>query len=133
MAQSKSKKNPLSEEAKAELRETLKELPKGAMNLTDIIIVPSGAHTQTDYQQIVDVIRGGKAWIMEYRASRNTIYNVRKALCNPQAEWNSDPDPKNHEKRIKRKDAIVNVSFGDVLLKTQEGKVPTKNTALYLS
>lgn len=133
MAHNKSKKNPLSDEAKANLKATLKELPKGAMPLTDIVIVPSGVHTQTDYQQIVDVIRGGKAWIMEYRASRNTIYNVRKALVNPQAEWNTEPDPKNPDKRIKRKDAITNVAFGDVQLKTPEGKIPTKNTALYLS
>lgn len=133
MTPNKNTKAALSKEAKENIHLELKEVKEGAYDLKDIEIVPSGVHTQTDYQQIVDVIRGGKAWVLEYRASRNTIYNVRKALVNPNADWNTQPDPKDHTKRIKRADAITNVRFGEVKLKTQNGTEATKNTALYLA
>lgn len=133
MPDKKISKQPLSAEAKEAVKAAIKELPKGAMAMNDIVILPSGVHTVTDYEQIADVIRDGNAWIMEYRASRNTIYNVRKALTNPKASWNVEPDPKDATKTVPRKDAIKNVSFGDVKLKTAEGLTQTKNTALYLS
>ncbi len=133
MTGNKSTKASLSKDAKDSIKAELKELPKGAMDLKDIVILPSGVHTQTDYKEIVDVLRGGKAWIMEHRASRNTVYNVRKAITNPNAEWNTEVDPKDPKKTVPRKDAIKNVSFGEVLIKDADGNKPTKNTALYLA
>ena len=101
----KSTKQPLSDEAKEALRAGLKELAEGAVAIDSIKILPKGVHTATDYKRIADVLRGGQAYIIEYRASRNTIYNIRKHL-------------KDDEK-------LTNVKFGDV-----QG---TKNTALYLA
>lgn len=114
-----------------------KVLKEGALDMASIEIVPSGIHTKTDYMQIADVIRGGKAFILEVHASRNTIYNIRKALINPTADWNVEPDPKNPKKTVLRKDAIKNVKFGEVKLKAVVDGKPaleaTKNTALYLA
>ena len=117
--------NPtLSKDAKDDLKTDIKTIAEGAIDLKSIEVLPQTVHTTSDYQQIADVIRGGQGWVIEYRASRNTIYRIRKHLADKDAPWNTEPDPKDGTKHVPRKDAIVNVGFGNV-----KG---SKNTVLYL-
>lgn len=100
-----STKNPISPEVKEAIKEDLKTLKEGGYDKTVIEILPSGVRTATDYQEIVDVIRGGKAYVLEVNVTRNVIYHMRKKLS--------------------KEYGIENLRFGTV-----KG---TKNTALYLS
>ncbi len=126
------KKMKISEEMKQSIKDAV-EMKSGAVDMASIRILPSGSHTKADYQEIVDVIRGGKAWILPVTANRNTSYNLRKALADPTAEWNTETDPKDPKKTVPRKYAIKKVLYGDVLLNEDGKSKPTKNIALYLA